>query len=406
MPIYEYRAIKKNGKSKGGKIDATTLKQAISTLQSQGLYLTSITTAKGGGQTSSTKGKRKKRSSVSSKTITNFTRQFSVLVSTGIPYDKALEILIEEGDDPSFQHIISEIKGHIVEGSSLAGALTQFENLFSGMYIAMVRAGEAGGTLDRVLGQLAKVREEEEALKAKIQSAMIYPLIMTVMGIGIVIFMITFILPKITPIFQQFNVALPFPTRVVMVISDLVVNQWYLIIALLFGSWFLMNRFIATPVGRRFWDKMLLNLPVLGNVITKVAAFRFTQTLGTLLESGVEVKHSLDIVKKVLGNKVFEDKFENVSLEITHKGVDLSHALKKTGIFPATVIQMIRVGEESSQLHGMLERVSVTLEKEVKQIIEKSVALLEPVMILWMAVMVGFIVLAVMLPMFELNQLI
>ncbi|MCP4297440.1 MAG: type II secretion system F family protein, partial [Proteobacteria bacterium] len=354
----------------------------------------------------SSEKKRKNHGSIPSTIVTGFTRQFSVLVSTGIPYDKALEILIEESEQSTFQHVLSEIKAQIVEGSSLAGAMSQHEGLFSSMYIAMVQAGEAGGTLDRVLEQIAQVREEEESLKAKIQSALIYPIIMTVIGLGIVTFMITFILPKIVPIFQQFDVQLPLPTRIVMLISNFAVDHWVSTLISIAVIWLITKRIVATPSGHKIRDKILLKIPVLGSVLRKVAVFRFTQTLGTMLESGVEVKHSLEIVKKVLGNKVFENSFDQVGIDINHKGMDLSQALKKTGIFPATVVQMIRVGEESSQLDEMLKKVSTALEKEVKETIEKSVALLEPMMILWMAIMVGFIVMAVMLPMFQMNQLI
>ncbi|PCI30494.1 MAG: hypothetical protein COB67_01555 [SAR324 cluster bacterium] len=406
MALYEYRAIEKNGKNRKGKIDAGSLKQATSTLQSQGLYILSIGAAKGRSASARQKEKKSTTAAIPSKVITGFTRQFAILVSTGIPYDKSLEILVEEGEHPEFQHVLSALRAQVLEGSSLAGAMASHPRLFSKMYVAMVRAGEAGGTLAKVLEQIARVREEEEELKAKIQSAMIYPVIMVFMGLGIVVFMISFILPKIVPIFQQFNVQLPLPTRIVMFASDLIVQHWLTVLILLAGSFLAGRRFFLTRAGRKLWDQSLLKIPVLGKVVRKITVFRFTQTMGTMLESGVELKQALEIVKYALGNRVFEDTFDQVILDITRKGMDLSQALRKSEIFPVTVIQMIRVGEESSQLEKMLNQISIILEKEVKQTVEKAVALLEPVMILWMAAMVGFIVLAIMMPMFEMNQLI
>ncbi len=407
MPIYEFKAIDKSGKSEKGKIEAVSAKQAASKLKAKSLHPLSIGSPKG-KQATSDKAKTTKgiqRSSVPSKLITAFTRQMSVLVSTGIPYDKALDILIEECENAAFQGVLSEIKSQISEGSSLANALQGHKSLFPNMYVAMVRAGEAGGTLGKVLGQLANSREENEELVSKIQGALIYPVIMSFMGIGIVVFMIAFIIPKIIPIFQQFDIELPLPTRIVLGASQFMIGNWvamliFIIVAALFGF-----RFIKTRKGKMMIDSLFLKTPFLGTLLRKIVVFRFTETLGTLLSSGVALKQSIEIVKYVVGNLVFENKFDQLMIDITKRGMDLSMALRQTGEFPVSVVQMIRVGEESSKLDEMLTRISQIQEKEVKQTLEKSVALLEPVMILGMAFGVGFIVLAVMLPMFKLNQL-
>lgn len=405
MAIFEYKAIDKTGKTKKGKIDATSQKQATIKLKSQNLHPLSISSPKGKQAGKSKSPKKRTRSSVPSKIITGFTRQLSILVSTGIPYDKALEILIEESEHQVFQQVLSDIRAQIVEGSSLAAALKSRSDLFPKMYVAMVQAGEAGGTLGKVLNQLADSREETEELVSKIQGALIYPIIMSIMGVGIVGFMITFIIPKIVPIFQQFDIELPLPTRIVLGTSNFVVSNWLMLIIAFFVSAIVGFRFSKTKMGEKLIDSLLLKIPYLGNMIRKIIVFRFTETLGTLLSSGVELAQSMEIVKFVVGNRVFEDKFDQIISDITQKGMDLSQALRKTQVFPLTVIQMIRVGEESSKLDEMLDRISIIQEKEVKQSFDKTVALLEPLMILGMAFMVGFIVLAVMLPMFKLNQL-
>ncbi|MFH2130698.1 MAG: type II secretion system F family protein, partial [bacterium] len=349
MALFEYRAIDKSGNKRKGKIDAPTAKQAATKVKSLGLHLVSISGAREKLQRSFDHRSPRKRARIPFDVITGFTRQLSVLVSTGIPYDKAFEILIEESEHATFQHILDLIKARIIEGSSLASALEDHPTLFSKMFIAMVKAGEAGGKLDEVLQHLTESREGTAEIKSKIQKALIYPLIMTILGFGIVIFMVTFIIPKIVPIFQQFNTQLPLPTRIVIGLSETITgNVWQLLLG--FGlSTLLLIRFIRMRRGELIKDWILLRTPVLGKIVKKIIVFRFTQTLGTLLQSGVELKQSLDIVKQVMGNRVYENHFDEIALNITKRGMDLSQALRQAGIFPMTVIQMIRVGEESSQ---------------------------------------------------------
>lgn len=406
MALFEYRAIDKSGKSRKGKIDAPTAKQAATKIKSQGLHLVSISGTKTRQKKQNDPKSALKRSSVRFEIITGFTRQLSILLSTGIPYDKAFDILIEETELATFQQILDQVKARIIEGSSLAAALDDHPDQFSKMYVAMIRAGEAGGTLDQVLNRLAEARERTSEIKSKIQKALIYPLIMTVLGLGIVIFMVTFIIPKIVPIFDQFNVQLPLPTRIVLVVSNTITEHGLLILVATGFILILLQRFFKLPRGEYARDWLLLKIPVMGKISKKIVVFRFTQTLGTLLQSGVELKQSLEIVRQVIGNRIYEKQFNDIIPNITKRGMDLSQALRQSEIFPASVIQMIRVGEESSQLEKMLNKVSTILENEVKQSLEKSIALLEPVLILWMAVSVGFIVLSVMLPMLKMNQLI
>jgi len=406
MALFEYRAIDRSGKNRKGKIDAASLKQATSKLKSQGLHIVSVADSKENLRVSRKHGKTLKKSAVPAAVITSFIRQLAVLVGTGIPYDRAIEILIQESDHNAFQHVLSGIKAQIEEGSSLAVALETQPDLFPKMYVAMVRAGEAGGKLSTVLNQLAISREGNEALTAKIKGALIYPIIMTIVGLFIVVFMITFIIPKVIPIFQQFDMELPLPTQIVLGISFLVSTFWWQFIILVAAMVLVIRRLLRTSRGERLKDWSLLQVPVLGKIIRKIVTFRFAQTLATLLSSGVELKHSLEIVKYVMGNRIYEDKFDQISGDITKKGLDLSQALRQSSIFPGSVIQMIRVGEESSTLEEMLGKIANILENDVKQTLDKTVALIEPVMILWMAATVGFIVLAVLLPMFKLNQLI
>ncbi|MDT8445317.1 MAG: type II secretion system F family protein [bacterium] len=403
MALFEYQCLDQAGKNHKGKTDAPNARQAAAKLQAKGWYVIELKPAKAKNSLFQWRGQRKQK--VPAKTITAFTRQFSVLATAGIPYDRALDILIQENQDQSFQTLLADIKSEITEGSSLAAALESRPRHFPGMYAAMVRAGEAGGTLAQVLDELTRFREEDERLGQKIQNAMIYPAIMAVLGMLIILFMLTFILPKITPIFSQFEAELPLPTQVVVWTSE-VVSEHFILVALTFaGAFWGIRSWLKTPKGELLKDRILLKLPVIGHLTQQMILYRFCQTLGTLLSSGVELKHSLAILKGVLGNRIFEDPFDEMSNDIASRGMDLSAALKKTGLYPASVVQMIRVGEESDQLDNMLSKISSNLQKEVTHAVERLVALLEPVMILVMALLVGFIVLAVMLPLFQLNQL-
>lgn len=405
MPIFEYQALDQQGKTVKGKIDSPSEKQATNTLQSQKLYPLSIKETK--KTFSKVKGKKKGllQGSVPISVITDFTRQFAILVEASIPYDKGLEIIIQECDHSTFQNVLSDLKARIVEGSSLANALHYHPKLFSKMYTSMVKAGEAGGKLPTVLLRLAKFREEEADLKEKVKNAMIYPSIMGILGIGIVIFMITFILPKIIPIFDSFGVQLPLPTRIVIIASDLIVNYGWWILLGIIGIIFGIKKLINSNKGELVYHQMLLKTPMIKGVLFKILIFRFTQSLGTLLNSGVELRKSLEIVKFTTGNRIFEKAVDAITQDITQKGLPLSQALKKTKLFTGTVIQMIKVGEESSQLDTLLVKVADNLEKEVRETMNRLVTFLEPMIMFGMAGFVGFIVVAILLPMFQINQL-
>lgn len=405
MPIFGYKAINRDGKNVKGTIDAVSEKQAVAKLQGQNLYVASIKVMK--EKTGSPKGKGFQfGKKIPSTEITGFIRQFSVLASTGIPYDKAFEILLQECQNAGFRAILADMRSQIMEGSSLANTMQNFPHIFTRMHVAMVRSGETGGTLPDVLKRMADSREADEALKSKIQGAMVYPVIMVIVAILIVIFMLTFILPKIVPVFQQFNVELPLPTRIVIFLSDVLTQHWLVISLAVIISVFMFRKAKHTAKGELLMDRLILKIPIFGNVIEKIIICRFTQTLGTMLSSGVELRSTLKVIKHVVGNRVYEDIFDQMSKDITEKGLDLSYVLRKTGLFPPTVTQLVRVGEESSQLESMLNKISEILDREIKQTLEKTIALLEPVTILWMAVVVGFILLAVMMPMFEINNMI
>jgi len=403
MALFDYAALDAKGNKRKGRIDAASLKAAKQSLQGQGLYLTEIRPHQERSLKLSLGAKTGGR--ISGRQIADFTAQFAVLQATGIPYDKALEILIQETKNPVFLHLLSEVKARIEEGAPFAQALEPHQAQFGKMYLAMVRAGEAGGNLAKVLGKLSKYLEETEEIKGRLSSALVYPIVMTLVGLAIVVFLLTFILPKIVPLFQQFEVELPLATRMVIGASDLISGAWWILLPLGLAGIYAFQRYKATPAGAWQVESALLKTPVLAGMLHKLYHYRFAQTLGALLTGGVEVKEALSIVSQVTGSVVYEKAFAQVDLDITQKGLDLSQALRKTGLFPPALVQMVRVGEEAGELEAMMEQITANLEKEMARTMQKGLALLEPVLIVLMALGVGFIVMAVMLPMFELNQM-
>lgn len=404
MPIFNYKAIDQTGKEIKGKMDANSEKQAISQLQGDKLFPVFVKQVK--SKNKSSKNQFLKSNKIPPALITEFTRQFAVMSEAGVPYDKGLEILIQECNHQVFQSLLSKIRSQIVEGRSLSQALQNFPDVFSNMYVAMVRAGEASGNLAPSLFRMTRFREDQAAINAKIQAALIYPSIMGVLGIGIVIFMVSFVLPKIIPMFAHFGVQLPLPTRIVIALSNGFQSYGLFLFVFIVSSILIFLKWKKTEWGERVYDSFLIKIPTLKGVLQKLLVYRFTQSLGTLLESGVDMKHGLEIVQLVTGNKVYEKKIAEMSYDITHKGLSLSQGVKKTELFDATVVQMIRVGEQSSKLPEMLLKISSNLELEVKRILEKALAFLEPVIILVMAVFVGFIIMSILLPMFAMNQLV
>ncbi|KAK3596101.1 hypothetical protein CHS0354_027371 [Potamilus streckersoni] len=370
MPIYEYKALDARGVEQKGKMDAANVKQVIAQLKAKNLMPNDIvlsnSAAAGGGE-----GKDKKSFTLFSKKITKaqisaFTRQFATMIDTGIPYNRALEIIIQEHENPKMQAMLSDIRARIVEGSTLATALQNHADIFSPMYISVVRAGEAGGNLAETMMRQAKFQEEQQALEAKVQTAMVYPMIMSVLGVGIVIFMVKFILPKIIPIFEHFNVQLPLPTRIVIGLSNLISNYGLILLLAIVGGAYLIKKYLKTESGRMFMDQRILKMPLFGPFTNKLLTYRLAQSLGTLLSSGVELRQALDIAKNVTGNKVYEKSIQELSEAVTKKGFSLSVGLKKAGILTDSTIQMIRVGEESGRLEPMLLKISENLEAEVK----------------------------------------
>ena len=407
MPVYEYKALDIKGKTTSGIIDAESSLIARQKLRASSTFPVSIK------EVSDTATKKEPRSffiyryfkRVRPSEVSIMTRQLATVVGAGFPLVSALDTLIPQTRSKTFQKIIAKIKESIVEGNSFARSLSLYPGTFSSLYVNMVRAGESSGALEIVLERLADITEKQQALKQRITTAMTYPVLMTFIGALVLFILLTFIVPSITSIFSDMEQALPAPTLFLITISELLKNYWWIILIVMIGILIALNVIKKTEKGSYFFDKTKLFLPGFGNLAKKLVSARFARTLGSLLENGVSMLPALDIVKNIAGNKLISNMIEDASKEVG-KGQPLGSALAKGKILPDFIIQMIQVGEQSGELEAMLNKIADVFENEVEYSIMRMTSLLEPVMILVMGIIVGFIVLAICLPIFEMNQLI
>ena len=344
--------------------------------------------------------------SISFKILTQFTRQLEVLLDATIPYDKAFQLIIPQIQDSGFQSVLSDIRSQVVEGQSLAGAMSMHPEVFPEMYVSMVRSGENSGNLGTIMSRLADYYEGQDRLRSKLKGALIYPIFMMIFGAAIVIFMVTSIVPKITSIFENQEAFLPLPTIILANFSKLVVDHWYLLVILIIGFITGISYFLRTKRGKEWKDKLELKLPLFSRLRIKIMVSRYCQTLGTLLKSGVDLKTSLEISKHVVVNKIFIEKLDQLIIDVNNKGIPLSAAMSKIEFFPEYVQHVVTIGEEAARVDELLEKVSERMQEEVSYLLESLTTLIQPVLILVMGGLVGFIALAVLLPMLNMSQII
>ena len=409
MPIFQYKAVGSDGNAYKGTKDAASVNEVRQALRAEKLYPTEIKISR---------FSQRKKNDLSfdfkkllpqkenhQKHLTGFTRQMEILLDATIPYDKALEMIIAQTKDPAFKSLLSDIRGKVIEGEYLADAMADFPHVFPPMYVSMVRAGEMGSSLGVIMKRLAEYYENQEKLKAKLRSAMIYPTFMTIFGTVVVTFMITYIVPKITQIFDAQGGDLPGPTQLLINISDFLSNYWFLTIVGIVILIATSIQFFQTERGKQVKDRIALKLPLWKDLTRKVLILRFCQTLGTLLKTGIDLKTSLDIAKHVVVNHIFLTKIEKLIVDVNNKGIPLSAAMKSIQIFPEYVYHVVAIGEEAARVDELLEKVAERMEMEVTHLIDGLTSLLQPLMILIMGGIIGFIALAVLLPMLNMNQL-
>jgi len=403
MAVYIYKGLNQNGRSAEGVVDAETPRLARARLRDRGIHPTEVLPAIGGVGDATAAGGRRIGNRLAPADLVLITRQWATLLSAGIPLLEALSALTEQVEDRTAKQICADLREGVREGMSVTAALSRHPGVFSPLYRQMVRAGEASGTLDQMLVRLADHLEAQHRLTSQVVTALTYPVLMLALSLVILIFILTFVVPKVTTVFVDLNQALPLPTRILLVISGFL-GRWGWLVALLCAvALFPMSRWRKTEAGRRRYDRWLLSLPVAGRALRLVAVSRCTKTLATLLAGGAPLLTALEIAQQVIGNRALEAALGAARLHI-REGEGIAGPLKMSGLFPPMAIHMIATGEKSGQLEAMLEKIAESCDREVETTLTRGTALLSPLLILGMGGIVFFIVLAVLLPIFEISH--
>lgn len=409
MPVYQYKGVRNDGLAATGIVDAESPKVARQKLRKGGVYPTHLIEQQGASDRPRVEGLSTARVGrfgiLSKQELAILTRQLATLLVAGLPLVEVLGILVEQADKKAVQSVLADIREQVRGGKSLSAALEGYPRDFGQLYIHMVRAGETSGALDQILFRLAEFLEKQVALNQRVTNAMIYPALMSLVAVTVLFFLLTFVVPKITAVFTDLHRALPTPTVVLMAISQFLAGYWWLLVGGAAIVMIAVHRTIQTPAGRRMADRIILKLPLIGETARMVAVSRLSRTLATMLASGVQLLEALDVAKRVMNNRVLEEAVEAARQNI-REGETIADPLKRSGEFPSLVTHMIAVGERSGEMEDMLQRIAQIYDGEVERVIGRLTSLLEPIMILVMGVVVFFIVVAILLPIFEMGQMV
>ena len=391
MATFTYTARAFNGDLRTATIDASSRDDVIAQLRKQRLSVVKI------DQDAS---KKVGKGSIKTRDVVIFTRQFSTMINSGLPLVQALTILAEQTDNKALAEVTKKVVFDVESGNTVADALSKHPRAFTNLYVNMVAAGEAGGILDTILMRLATFLEKNDALVRKVKGAMIYPtVIMSVAAIAVVVLLI-FVIPVFAGMFASGGMALPLPTRIVIGASGFLKAYWWILGAIIIGGGYMGKKYYATNSGKLVIDRFMLRVPVLGDVLRKSAVSRFTRTLGTLISSGVSILEGLEITAKTAGNRVIQDAIM-LSRSSIAGGDTIAQPLQKSKVFPPMVISMIAVGEQTGGLDEMLSKIADFYDEEVDAAVGNLLSLLEPIMIVFLGVVVGGMVVAMYLPIFD-----
>ncbi len=401
MPVYEYKARDRSGKLVTATMEAGSQRDVASSLREKGYFISEIKAPKTGLNADlklpawlDIGGK------VTPRDITVFSRQFATVINAGLPVVQSLAILQRQAEKPSLKNALKKVREDVETGLPLSEALAKFPNIFNRLYIYLVRAGEVSGNLDGILERIASYQEKQAALRGKIKSALTYPVVVLVIALGVTYFLLTAIVPQFASILEGLGGDLPLITRMLMNISDFLRYQWWLLALLSVGSFMGVGFFYRTPQGHHMIDGLLLKAPVLGTLLQKTAIASFSNTFGLLLKSGVNIIESIEITKGTSGNVIVENVLDEAK-DGVQRGEQISTTLiEHPRVFPPLVSSMIAIGEETGAVDGMLEKIAIFYEREVNEAVEGLTAALEPLLIVFLGGVVGFIVAGMFLPMF------
>jgi general secretion pathway protein F len=405
MPTFEFTGTDRMGTAVKNYVDADSIKSAKQKVKKSGVVLLSISEKSANKSKLTTLFPTLSGSgSVSQRQLAVTTRQFASLIKANIPLVEALAALVDQTDSIKLRSVLVDVRQQVNEGSSLRAALNRHNKVFAPIFINMVESGEASGTLPLVLNRLADFMEAQVRLRQKVTSAMTYPLLMALVGGGLMLVIFTFVIPKIAGIFTSMNKKMPWYTQALMDFSFFLTSYWW---ALILGTILLVyfvRGYYSTPAGKVKKDRLFLKLPLFGEVVRMVAVSRFASTMATLLNGGVPLVTALGIVKSVVNNEVLAEAIANARENIT-EGQSISEPLKRSGEFPSMLIHMISIGERTGELPPMLEMVAQNYEEQVNAKVERMTSLLEPLMIVVMGLSVGVIVMAVFVPLLQMQQI-
>ena len=399
-PEFNYVAKNKSGDEIKGNLEADNSSLVASQLKEKGYYVTSIKEKKA-RKSIDEYFKFHKRVKIDDLAV--FSQQFSVMINAGISIVQAIGILRDQTENSRFKEIIGKVQEDIETGTGLAEAMSKYPDVFPDLYCQLIRAGETGGVLDQVLNKLADHYERQSELNGKVKSALYYPIAILIVAIAVVIFLLLKVVPQFVSMFEDFGAQLPLPTRILLGTSEFMQNYWYVIFAVLAVIAVALYYYKQTQKGSYKFDQLILQIPIIGNMMKKVYISRITSTLAILLNSGVDLLSSLAIVEDVVGNEVYGQILTEARIQV-REGVNLSDPLSESREFPKMVVQMIKVGEEAGNVGQMLEKISSFFDREVEASVESSISLIEPVMIVFLAVIVGFVAISIVTPMFDMFQ--
>jgi type IV pilus assembly protein PilC len=408
MPEYKYSAIDRKGAQASGKIDAASDEQARQKLMAKGLMVTTLALDGGAAKAAAVVAAPKKSgfslsfgAKVKPDDVTIMTRQLATLIVAGLPLLRALELIHRQERNPHFKQILSNIAESVSQGNNLSEALQSHPKVFDRLYVNMIKAGEAGGVLDKVLDRLAKFREKAQRIQKKVKSAMVYPGVVVTVAVVIVYILMVKVVPSFQKLLDGQKTQMPPLTQFVVGISKALTDYWYVTPFVVFGLYFFIKTWLSTEKGKAIFDKIIFKLPKIGGFVQIVSVSRFARTFGTLMSSGVPILQAITITRDTLDNVVIANSLERVHDRV-RDGEPLSVPLEQTGVFPQMVTSMIQVGEETGQLPEMLNRVADIYDEEVDNAVTALTSIIEPVLIVFLAVVVGAIVLAMFLPLIAL----
>lgn len=403
MPLFEYKAVSPSGETVRGTMEAGSEESVIAKLQESGnIPLTANEAGKGGFNIDML---RLKRRGMNAREVGQFTQQLATLLGAGLPLDRSLQVLLELAENDRIKQTLTAIRDQVREGGSLSDALDAQHGSFSRLFINMVRAGEIGGSLDKTLDRLADYLERSKDLKDNVVSAMIYPIMLMLLAGGSLVLLLVYVIPQFTPIFEELGGDLPLVTKIVLAAGGVLQNFWWGLIGLTALVVVLFRRMLANPEKRLRWDTRVLGMRWVGDLVAKMEIARLARTLGTLLSNGVPLLSGLSIARNVMTNSLLRQGVEATTQQVKTGG-GLAHNLAENGHFPRLALQMVSVGEETGQLDVMLLKVADTYDKEVRNTIDRLLAVFTPVITILMAVMIGTIVMSVLMAIMSINELV